>query len=111
MRYEPVRQIPMEQLILDLESSDSETVAYALYSATTNEQDTDWAQNHRLKRLTASDVVVRRAAVTCLGDLASLRRRLDTRIFIPALERAAKDLAISDPASFSLSMVKQFLES
>ena len=111
IKYERVRQIPREQLILDLESTDSQTVAYALYAATRYEQDTDWVQNHCLKRLTAPDVTVRWAAATCLGDLAFLRRPLNARVVISALERAANDPAISDPANLSLSMIKQFLKS
>jgi hypothetical protein len=44
----------------------------------------------------------------CLSKLA---RPLDTTVVIPALELAKQDPAISDPASLSLSMVKQFLGS
>jgi hypothetical protein len=39
------------------------------------------------------------------------RHPLNASVVIPALELAKEDAAIADPASFSLSMVKQFLGS
>jgi hypothetical protein len=54
---------------------------------------------------------VRWATATSLGDLACWRRPLDPVIVIPALERAIKDPTISDLASFSISLVRQFSSS
>ena len=110
LKYKHVRRILREQLIMDLDNSDPETVANALYAATRYEEDTDWVQKQCLGRLTSPEAVVRWAAATCLGDLALLRRPLNAKMVIPALELAKEDPAIADPASFSLSMIKQFLE-
>ncbi len=108
-RYEPIHRIARPQLINDLESDDPSTVANALYAAVKYEEDTEWVQNQCLRKLTSPVVMIRWAAATCLGDLAFLRRPLNTKLVIPALELASEDQAIADPASFSLNMVKQFL--
>lgn len=98
-----------DQLIHDLESNDAQTVADALYSATKYDDETMWVEDQCLKGLASTEAKVRWAAATCLGDLAFSRRPLDLKRVIPALEAATEDQSIADPASFSLSMVKQFL--
>jgi hypothetical protein len=109
-KYERVYPINREQLIKDVDSDDPETVAKALYSAARFEEDTNWVQDQCLSKLTSPELPIRWAAATCLGDLAFSRRPLDVNKVILALERAKQDPAISDPASFSLSMVKQFMD-
>ena len=108
--YEPVQPATRNELISQLESGDPDAVANALYSASKYEQDWKWVQDQCLRFLDSPEVSVRWAAVTCLGDLAFLRRPLDIQAVLPALEKATKDPKIADPASFSLSMVRQFLE-
>jgi hypothetical protein len=109
--YQSVDPINREQLIRDLDSNDAQTVADALYSASRYDEDTMWIEDQCLTRLTSPEVKVRWAAATCLGDLAFSRRSLNIKRVIPALEAATADKSIADPASFSLSMVKQFLGS
>ncbi len=109
LKYEPVFPVAREELVRQLESGDAKAIADALYSATRYDKDWRWVQDLCLKNLTSLEVSVRWAAATCLGDLAFLRRPLDFETVVSALEAAAKDSQISDPATFSLSMVKQFL--
>jgi hypothetical protein len=111
LSYQPILWMERNQLVSDLESDNPQTVANALYAATKYETDTDWVQNQCLSKLTSPQVAIRWAAATCLGDLAFLRRPLNTKLVVPALQLAKEDPAIADPASFSLSMVKQFLGS
>lgn len=92
-----------------LQSDSPETQAKALFAATKYEEDWRWVQNHCLVALKSPVVRVRWAAATCLGDLALMGRPLDIQVVLPALEKAASDNEIADPASFSLSMVKQFI--
>jgi hypothetical protein len=110
-KYQPVHSAERDQTLRDLESSDPEVVANALYSATRFDGDTKWVESECLKRLTSAELKIRWAAATCLGDLAFFRRPLDVKKVIPALEAAIEDPTISDPASFSLSMVRQFSDS
>ena len=109
LKYEPVHPVTRKDLIIRLESDDPEVVANALYASTKYDEDWKWVQDQCLKRLKSSEVSVRWAAATCLGDLAFLRRPLDIDVVVSALELAVQDPQIADPASFSLSMVKQFL--
>ena len=108
-KYEPVQPIERAQLFRDLASSDPEVVANALYAACRLNEDTKWLEDECVKRLQASELKVRWAAATCLGDLAFFRRPLDAKRVSSALEEATHDPTISCPARFSLSMVKQFL--
>jgi HEAT repeat len=110
LKYEPVNPVTRKELIRRLESDDPEVVASALYASTKYDEDWKWVQDQCLKRLKSSEVSVRWAAATCLGDLAFLRRPLDVDAVVSALELATRDPQIADPASFSLSMVKQFLD-
>jgi hypothetical protein len=109
LKYEPIYL--RTERASGIDSGNPEGVAKALYAATKYEQDWSWVQNQCLQALTSTEVSVRWAAATCLGDLAFCRRPLDCDRVIPALEQAAIDPQISDPASFSLSLVRQFLQS
>ena len=109
LKYEPVLPATREELNVLLKSDSPETVASALHAATKYEEDWNWVQDQCLTALSSPEVQVRWAAATCLGDLAFLRRPLNVEAVVPALEAAAKDAAIADPASFSLNMVRQIL--
>lgn len=109
LKYEPVHPLGKGELSRRLASDNPQTVADALYAAAKYEEDWRWVQDLCLCRLNSPEVPIRWAAATCLGDLALIRRPLDVEVVVPALEAAAKDPAISDPAGFSLSIVKQFL--
>jgi hypothetical protein len=106
--YESVGPSTREELVRQLSSRDPKVVANALYAASKYELDSIWVQDQCLKFLTSPEVTVRWAAATCLGDLAFLQRPLDVEIVVSALERAAHDSEIADPAQFSISLVKQY---
>lgn len=108
-KYESVQPKDKEQLVHDLASSDPDLVANALYAACKSGEDTKWLEDECVKRLQSPQLEVRWAAATCLGDLAFLRRPLNAKRVASALEAATHDPTISDPAGFSLSMVRQFL--
>jgi hypothetical protein len=108
LRYERVLPVTKKELVSQLESQDPEIVASALYAATRYEEDWRWVQDKCIEYLESPEVSIRWAAATCLGDLALFRRPLDVERVAPALELAIQDSTIADPASFSLSMVKEF---
>jgi hypothetical protein len=110
LKYEPVYPLSKRELILQIESGDPEAVAKALYAAAKYEDDWSWVQKLCVEGLKRPEASVRWAAATCLGDLAFMRRPLDLDIVVPALEQAVQDPQVADPASFSLSMVRQFLQ-
>jgi len=110
LKYERVHPLPKSELIGQMQSGDPAAVAAASYAATRYEEDWSWVQTQCVQALESSHASVRWAAATCLGDLAFMRRPLDLKIVIPALEQAVRDPQISDPASFSLRMVREFLQ-
>ena len=110
LKYEPVHPLSKHELMLQIESGDPEAIAKALYAASRYEEDLSWVQNLCVEGLKSPEVSVRWAAATCLGDLAFMRRPLNLSVVVPALETAILDPQISDPATLSLSMVRQFLQ-
>jgi uncharacterized membrane-anchored protein len=96
------------ELVAELESGDSSRVADGLASAVRYDEDWRWVQEECLKFLHGSRVPVRWAAATCLGDLAFFfHRPIDHQRVLIALYEAAEDSAISDPALYSISLIKQ----
>jgi hypothetical protein len=108
LRYERVDPLSRDELDARLASEEPEVVADALYRAARWQEDSLWVQRLCVDGLRSPHIAVRWAAATSLGDLACWRRPLDIAVVIAALERAVDDPAISDPATFSLSMVRQF---
>jgi hypothetical protein len=107
--YERVLQLDVVSISVILESGDAKQVADALYSATRYQSDWRWLQNECIRRLTDPEVLVRWAAAICLGDLAWFRRfPVDRDLIISALEAASLDPEIADPATDSLSLVREF---
>jgi hypothetical protein len=109
LKYESVEPRERSELEKLFRSFDSADVVDALYSATRYSSDWQWVQSECLKRIGDPVLSVRWAAATCLGDLAVRRFPLDRSLVIRALENAALDLKIADPALYSLSMVKEFV--
>lgn len=96
------------ELVEELNSGDSNRIVNALVSAVRHDDDWLWVQNECLKFLQYSDVVVRWAAATCLGDLAFFfHRPIDCQKVLIALYEAAEDAAIADPAFYSIGLIKQ----
>jgi hypothetical protein len=73
LKYEPVLPLTKKELIAKLESADPQTVASAIYAATKYEHDSKWVQELCIKGLGSTDLAIRWASATCLGDLAFFR--------------------------------------
>ena len=96
------------ELIEEMNSGDPCRVADALLSAVRHDDDWLWVQDECLKSLKAQDVRVRWAAATALGDLAFFfNRPIDYTRVMKALLEAAEDPSVSDPAQFSIGLIKQ----
>lgn len=112
MRSERIYREPpvftRSELINELNSGDPHRIADALASAVRHDDDWHWSQEQCLMLLKAHDAQIRWAAATCLGDLAFFfHRPIDHPRVLAALYEAAEDPAISDPALFSISLIKQ----
>jgi hypothetical protein len=109
--FEHVRFIPHEELVRDLLSGEPRRIAAALYGASRYDEDWEWVQSNCLLCLRSTDVTVRRAAATCLGDLAFFfRRPINAALVLSALKISADDPTIADPAQLSISLVMQAKE-
>lgn len=96
------------EIVTELASGDPLRMADALASAIRHDEDWRWTQEQCLMLLKAPTTEVRWAAATCLGDLAFFfNRPIDHSRVLAALYEAAEDPSISDPALFSISLIKQ----
>ena len=109
-RYEATNPLSRTEVVRELGSGVPNRIAAALYAASRSDDDWNWVQEQCLGLAKHESVEVRWAAVTCLGDLAFLRRPLNLLNVIPVLEGALSDPEIADPARFSLKMVKEFCQ-
>jgi hypothetical protein len=106
LKFEPVPRKDRQELLVELASHDSDTVAGALYSATYHDPDWEWVQGLCLGHLDSPQVPIKWAAATCLGDLAMFHKKLDLEQVLPALKNALGDPTISSPAEMSLMLIE-----
>ena len=106
-KYVPVEQMSRAEIMRALAGDDPERISGALYSATYYDPEWRWVQDECLKFLKHSDVRVRWADATCLGDLAMFHKVLDLPRVLPEMFEAAHEDAIRDAAEFSISLIKQ----
>jgi hypothetical protein len=104
--------IPRDRATLEysLASKDPNEIANALYSATRHDPDWKWVQGYCLTFLDSAYAQVRWVAATCLGDLATIHRRMDLDLVLPALQKAARDPLTAYAAEESLSNIKHFIK-
>jgi len=110
LKYEPVQRLTRNKIAKALKSSDSETVASALYSAAYHDPDWRWVQDQCLNFLGSSDVGIRWAAATCLGDLAVFHKKLDLDKVLPRLLEASRDQAIRSTVQDSLDFIRHHIK-
>lgn len=88
-----------------LDDAKSAVIATALASAMKSNEDWQRAQGTCLAALASPHAPLRRAAAACLGELAVLRRRMDTTVVKQALTLACEDAAVADVARISLGCI------
>ena len=72
-------------------SGDSERIARALVNVAFHEADWRWVQERCLGFARHDVAAVRQIAVTCLGHVARIHRRLDLERVLPALDELSCD--------------------
>lgn len=91
-------------------SSDvSERICEALVSVTLNETDWRWVQEKCLHFITSSYPDVRGLAVTCLGHLARIHRKLDLEKVLPILKNLQNDAEIGGRVEDALDDIEPLL--
>src|SRR5262249_38352376 len=87
MKYEELPPINLDQLERALAGQSAEDAAVALLRMALNETNWAWAEKKCLDALHDGRAPVRAAAVTGLGHLARIDRKLNKEVVIPELQK------------------------
>src|SRR5882724_6172059 len=74
---------------------DANQIASTLVDVTFHDPDWRWVQNVCLGFAHAEAPAVRQVAVTCLGHIARIHRKLDLETVLPVLKELAEDPAVT----------------
>jgi hypothetical protein len=111
MRYinpEPITRIVAQKA---LGSRDPAVVCDALVRIALHDVDWRWAQEVFLEYVNSRDNDVRGVAVTCIGHLARIHRRLDLERVLPVLESMLSDPDVGGRAEDAISDIGVFIMS
>jgi hypothetical protein len=89
--YQEPHPISREEAEAAFASDDSERIAFALVNAAFHDADWRWVQERCLGFARDDVAAVRQIAVTCLGHVARVHRRLDLERVLPALDELSGD--------------------
>ena len=108
-QYEEIRPLSREELERSFATGTEAEISYALFAAVQHDPDWRWAQNKAVECLTHPSLVVRRAAVNSLGELAVFRRVTDHEIVIPALHALRNDPTIASDIEMALDEIRSYV--
>lgn len=91
LTYHEPHPIPREEADATFASGDPEKIAFALVNATFHDPDWRWVQDTCLSLARSNDAGVRQIAVTCLGHVARIHRKLDLDKVSPVLKELLRD--------------------
>lgn len=107
--YREPLPISREDAETEFSSDVSERICDALVSVTFNETDWRWVQEKCLHFITSSYTEVRGLAVTCLGHLARIHRKLDLEKVLPILKNLQNDAEIGGRVEDALDDIEPLL--
>lgn len=108
MKYDDVKSITRSEAIKAFSSKSRKIVCDALIRVTFHESDWRWAQEHCLSLLKHPQKEIRQLAVTCIGHIARIHRRIDISKVVPALKRLQSDPDVGGHADDALSDIEMF---
>jgi hypothetical protein len=76
-------------------SGDADAIASALVDITFHDRDWRWVQNKCIGFARVDNSVVRQAAVTCLGHVARIHRKLDLETVLPVVDELSGGPALT----------------
>jgi hypothetical protein len=94
LKYREPHPVSREAAEAAFDSENPEQIAEALVNVAFHDTDWRWAQERCLGFLRDDVAAVRQIAVTCLGHLARIHRRLDLERVLPALDEVSHDPAV-----------------
>ena len=90
-------------------SGDDEAAASALVGVILNDADWSWSQDRCLGLLAHPSLIVRRAAVICLGHVARIHGHIDVGKVVPLLtELGATDVDLTGSVRDALDDIRMF---
>jgi hypothetical protein len=92
-----------------LASGDERETARALVGLVFHDDDCQWCQGKCLELLDHPSPAIRRIAVTCLGHIARIHRRLDVVTVMPALQRMRSDADLAGVVDDAVSDIETFV--
>jgi hypothetical protein len=105
-KYVEIQHREREELEAAFNSSDTNVICNALYSAAQHEADWRWSQEQCLKMLNHESLLVRSTALIALGEIALFRGRLDLETVLPQIQRSASDPALAPFAEDALDSIR-----
>jgi hypothetical protein len=91
LTYHEPHPISREEAESAFASGDSKEIAHALVNAAFHDADWRWVQEKCLNLARSEMAAVRQIAVTCLGHVACIHRKLDLDRVLPVLDELSRD--------------------
>ena len=91
MRYEDVAPVTKDQALVAFASQDANRIVHALLGTAYHESDWEWVQDWCLRFLESTEPAVRNTAITCLGHLARIHKKINKAKVMGALRSHLKD--------------------
>jgi hypothetical protein len=108
MKYEAVRLIEKDQAEKAFRGNESEEIVHALLGATWHIADWEWVQDRCLDLLDSPMPDVRDTAITCLGHLARIHKKLNQPKVLAALASKLSDPDCSGRAEDAMEDIEMF---
>ena len=108
MKYEELSPITREELERAMANGSSEDAAVALLRMALHESDWLWAEGKCLAALHDERIAIQAAAVTGLGHVSRLHRKMTKEIVLPELEKLKDDPELGGVAEDALNDILIF---
>ena len=109
--YQEALPINREDAEMAFSSGVSEEICDALLRITFNDSDWHWVQEKCLYFINSHSSDVRGLAITCLGHLARIHRKLDLKKVLPLLKNLQNDSQVSGRVEDVFDDIKTFVDS
>ena len=91
LTYNEPHPITREEAEAAFVSNDSEEIAFALVNVAFHDPDWRWVQENCLTFVRSDIAALRQIAITCLGHVARIHRKLDLERVLPVLQEFSHD--------------------
>lgn len=90
-------------------SNNFDEICDALIRITYYDSDYKWVQGKCIMLLKGNDLSIKRLAITCLGHLARIHKKLDKELVVALLKKLKEDKDVSGAAEDALDDIDIFL--